>query len=379
MHPDDIRASILDGTIRAISVDTCIFDAANLRLEHGQLKQLESLAASGFRLVFSEMTVKEIRGHLAKKTEEARSSLQKGLADSVNHWALPEEKKNQLLKDVVGDADFNGAATTRLSTFLQRCKAEIVGAREHLDVDKLISSYFDQKAPFESTKDKKSEFPDAIALLSLGSWANQERTSILFVTKDKGCTSYCETDGRLAAIDDLGAALTLVQERNDHTRKLTDLVARRIEQGAYPEFAEQLTRRISDSLHDIDFRPEATSAFYFDAEMDGEHVVDAKFESKNGIPVLNPVGYVDDELTVQGNVAVNLEVVGVFSFSVRDGIDRDMVRIGRGRAARKLRLNIEVLYTFEDFANDEPELVEIELVPTSIDVNFGEVGPDYES
>ncbi|EIF31910.1 hypothetical protein BCh11DRAFT_07461 [Burkholderia sp. Ch1-1] len=215
--------------------------------------------------------------------------------------------------------------------------------------------------------------------MSLGSWANQERTSILFVTKDKGCTSYCETDGRLAAIDDLGAALTLVQERNDHTRKLTDLVARRIEQGAYPEFAEQLTRRISDSLHDIDFRPEATSAFYFDAEMDDEHVVDAKFESKDGIPVLNPVGYVDDELAVQGNVVVNLEVVGVFSFSVRDGIDRDMVRIGRGRAARKLRLNIEVLYTFEDFANDEPELVEIEIVPTSIDVNFGEVGPDYES
>jgi hypothetical protein len=113
--------------------------------------------------------------------------------------------------------------------------------------------------------------------------------------------------------------------------------------------------------------------------MDGEHVVDAKFESKDGIPVLNPVGYVDDELTVQGNVAVNLEVVGVFSFSVRDGIDRDMVRIGRGRAARKLRLNIEILYTFEDFANDEPELVEIEIVPTSIDVNFGAVGPDYES
>ncbi|MFC4421554.1 PIN domain-containing protein [Cupriavidus pampae] len=83
MNPDEIRASILDGTIRAISVDTCIFDASGLRLEHGQLKQLEGLAASGFRLVFSEMTLKELRGHLAKKTEEARSSLQKGLAESV--------------------------------------------------------------------------------------------------------------------------------------------------------------------------------------------------------------------------------------------------------------------------------------------------------
>jgi hypothetical protein len=77
MNPEDIRASILEGTIRAISVDTCIVDAANLRLEHGQLKQLESLAGSGFRLAFSAMTVKEIRRHLAKNTEEARFSLQK--------------------------------------------------------------------------------------------------------------------------------------------------------------------------------------------------------------------------------------------------------------------------------------------------------------
>ncbi|WP_241021678.1 PIN domain-containing protein [Burkholderia sp. Ac-20353] len=185
--PDEIRANILDGTIRAISVDTCIFDASGLRLEHGQLKQLESLAASGFRLVFSEMTLKELRRHLAKKTEEARSALQKGLAESVNYWALSEERRHQIYEEIVGNADFKGKAEARLTVFLERCKAERIGVRENLDVDKLISSYFEPKAPFESTKDKKSEFPDAIVLLSLESWAAREQTSILFVTKDQGC------------------------------------------------------------------------------------------------------------------------------------------------------------------------------------------------
>ncbi|WP_042326980.1 PIN domain-containing protein [Paraburkholderia ginsengisoli] len=341
------------------------------------MKQLESLAASGFRLVFSEMTLKEIRGHLAKKTEEARSSLQKGLADSVNHWALPEEKRKQLLRDVVGDADFNAASKARLSAFLERCKAEIAGAQEHLEVDKLIALYFDQKAPFESTKDKKSEFPDAITLLSLGSWATKQKTSVLFVTRDKGCISYCETAERLAAIDDLGAALTLVQERNEHTRKLTDTVAQRIQEGAYPDFLEQLTSTIANNVHDLNIIPEASSSFYFDAEMEDEHVVDAEFESKDGRPVLNPVGYVNDVLTVQGIVTVNLGLVGAFSFSMRDGIDRDMVRIGHGRAEREVTVSIEVLYTFEDFEDGEPELVEIEIVPTRFEVDFGEVNPDY--
>jgi len=111
--------------------------------------------------------------------------------------------------------------------------------------------------------------------------------------------------------------------------------------------------------------------------MEDEHVVDAEFESKDGRPVLNPVGYVNDVLTVQGIVTVNLGLVGAFSFSMRDGIDRDMVRIGHGRAEREVTVSIEVLYTFEDFEDGEPELVEIEIVPTRFEVDFGEVNPDY--
>lgn len=62
-----------------------------------------------------------------------------------------------------------------------------------------------------------------------------------------------------------------------------------------------------------------------------------------------------------------------------EAIDRDMVRIGTGRAETNLSVNVEVLYTFEDFEHGEPELVQIEVVPTTIEVDFGEVGPDYES
>jgi hypothetical protein len=111
--------------------------------------------------------------------------------------------------------------------------------------------------------------------------------------------------------------------------------------------------------------------------MDDEHVVDAALESQDGTPVLKPVGYINDVLTVRGNVTVKLEVVGAFSFSVRDGIDRGMVRIGSGRAKRDVTVSIEVLYTFEDFEDGEPELVEIEIVPTRFEVDFEEVSQDY--
>ncbi|RFU47068.1 hypothetical protein D0B32_12955 [Paraburkholderia sp. DHOC27] len=87
----------------------------------------------------------------------------------------------------------------------------------------------------------------------------------------------------------------------------------------------------------------------------------------------------DDVLTVQGNVNVNLELVGELSCSLKNDIDRDTVRIGHALAERELNVSSEVLSTFEDFKNGEPELVEIEIVPTTVEVVFRGVGPYYES
>ncbi|MFM0048336.1 hypothetical protein [Caballeronia grimmiae] len=92
------------------------------------------------------------------------------------------------------------------------------------------------------------------------------------------------------------------------------MVVQRIQEGVYPEFLEQLTSTIANNVHKLNIIPEASSSFYFDAEMDDEHVVAAAFESKNGTPVLKSVGYFNDVLTVQGNVTVNLELVAALSF-----------------------------------------------------------------
>ncbi len=52
-----IKAKLLDGSIGAISLDTCIFSRAGYRLDQGNLWRLEQFKGNAFRLIFSEVTL----------------------------------------------------------------------------------------------------------------------------------------------------------------------------------------------------------------------------------------------------------------------------------------------------------------------------------
>jgi predicted nucleic acid-binding protein len=98
----DLRERILSGAVSAVSFDTNIFEMAGLRLEHGYLKHLEQFSKGDVRLVFSEVTFGELRAHLLRKTEEALSSLRKGVADVTTYWASSEEVGAGVIEKLTG-------------------------------------------------------------------------------------------------------------------------------------------------------------------------------------------------------------------------------------------------------------------------------------
>jgi hypothetical protein len=99
---NDLRERILSGAISAVSFDTDIFEMAGLRLEHGYLKHLEQFSKGDIRLVFSEVTLGELRAHLLRKTEEALSSLRKGVADVTTYWASSDEVGPGVVEKLTG-------------------------------------------------------------------------------------------------------------------------------------------------------------------------------------------------------------------------------------------------------------------------------------
>lgn len=371
------KAKLLDGTIGAISVDTCIFTANDYRLDKGVLKLLEQFKNNTFELIFSEITIKEVRSHIAKHSDEAKVKLRSALRDIGKYWQEQAGKEASVIDSLLGTDAVKEMATNKLKDFVSKCDATLIPAKTTLDIDELLKMYFDLQPPFESSAEKKSEFPDAIALLSLQVWAKKQGKAVLFVTKDKGCKSFCDVSDHLYAVDSLTDALSLIQQRDAHLSTLCTTLETAINNGKYPDLIDRIEATIADDIYSIDWMPEADASYYYDSELEDVELISATFNGAHGQPEFSIVDYRDDMLVVQVSMQIEVDASCNFTFSVKDGIDHDMVHIGDSSVSIKQSVKVDVLLTFATPNIVNPEIVEIELVYGRRTIDFGSVEPDY--
>lgn len=160
------KAKVLGGEISALSIDACIFSEKGNRLNDAVFRHLEQFKGNAFRLVFSEVTIKEVLSHIAKDAEEAKQKMVSALRLVSFYWPLGANHKTIAEKMMGGELP-KSVASKQVKDFVTRCGAEIVEAQKSVDLSVVLSRYFNIQAPFETAREKKSEFPDAIALLSL--------------------------------------------------------------------------------------------------------------------------------------------------------------------------------------------------------------------
>ena len=373
----EIRSKLLDGSITAISIDTCIFTRAGYQLDKGIFKQLEQFKGNSFRLVFSEVTLKEVLGHIKKHADEEQTRLLTALRGVAKYWTISQETHSKVTKELLNELDPKALSELILKSFVKRCGAEIIEAKSTVDITDLLKSYFETIPPFESSGNKKAEFPDAITLLSLESWAKKEGTALLLVTCDKGCIQYCEQTQNIFAISDLRTALTLIQERDSHCGKLCESIDQLIAKGNYPNIIDAIETEIANDIWSIDWIPDANAAYYFEPEMQDIEVKNVSFASPNGLAELQPVDFSTDKLVAQASVNVDIKAHCDFTFSTRDWIDKDMICIGSSESVTEDQIELDVLLTFVNVNSGLPELVNIELVPARRNIDFDTVEPDY--
>lgn len=371
------KTKLLDGTIGAISIDTCIFTTNDYGLDKGVLKHLEQFKGNTFELIFSEITIKEVRGHIAKRCDEAKVKLRSALRGIGKYWQEHAGQESLVIDNLLGTEPIKDLTSNKLKDFITRCGASLVKTKTELDIDELLKMYFDLQPPFEFSADKKSEFPDAMALLSLQSWAIKHHKAVLFVTNDHGCIRFCERSDHLYPIDSLTNALSLIQQRNEHLSILCNTLESLISSGKYPDLINLIEIAISDDIWSIDWMLEADSYHYYEAELEEIDLASTAFAGPDWRPKFSVVDYRDDMLVVQVTMQIELDTLCNFNFSVKDGFDHDMVHIGDSSVRSKQSVNVDVLLTFENPNVENPEIVEIELVYCRRTLDFGSVEPDY--
>ena len=127
----------------------------------------------------------------------------------------------------------------RFDRFLEMTGCEIIPANG-ADMDRLIKMYFDPSAPFETSKNKKNEFPDAIALITMEEWAKLNNKKLLAITKDQGWSDFAARSEWIFTEQDLAAGLEMLQDDAEVARGIVTNFLTRMENGDEPAALKRL-------------------------------------------------------------------------------------------------------------------------------------------
>jgi hypothetical protein len=379
MKLDELKNLVRAGQFGAITLDTSIFDAQGLRLESGLLKQLEQFRYSSTRLILSEIVREETISHLTQKARDAQKEIEKSLKQAKEHWQVEDKDIEDIKKTIFAGDEAQEIASKRFSQFVEVTSLEIIEAQDYVRVGDLIQKYFQAKPPFSETGKKKNEFPDAIALMSLERWANNNQTKIIVVTSDNDWKNFCQGSERLVAIDDFAGALGLfqLQDADDICKYLSE----RYDKGELEDVKEAISNALEYRMSDINIYPEASSDFRY--EQESAEVTLNGFDFKLLEPpnlIFRPVSFDDDTLVVESKLSVDVNIECDFSFYVYDSIDKDDVRMGSNSASVQTNLDVDILVSFIgdlDKVGAEVEVDDVEIEITVPEVDFGMIAPDW--
>lgn len=363
---DEIKAAIADGRVGAITIDTTVFDAKQKTFHNVLLRRLDQFHKRDVRLVIADVIANEMKAHLRDDAIETQRALKKALRTHTIRWGrTPVAGEDERLLVV---ADPIAYAAAEFDAFLEHVRGEIVNASETpRAVEQTLSRYFSKQPPFGSADKRKSEFPDAFALLVLETFAASRETLLLCVAPDKGWVEFADQSAHLVCVDRLETALALFNDADQH---LADAIVQQWRQGEAGEFLEEVAHAFEYRLDDLDFEIDGHADILFEAEP-----LSATLEFVSPQTIENPTVIAVDGDTVTFNVRVNATVSyeALFTFFVMDSIDKDHVDLGSEAASIEATLPFNLTINADRSMIEGIVFNEVEVNKVRFEVDFGYV------
>lgn len=363
-----------------ITIDSSVLKNEGYKFDEGLLNQLTQFKDSPVKVVQSDVVHNEGKMHIAESIRSARGEIHKALRSVAKQLKVDEPRVNAAkeLLDIPGtEADI---AEDRLKAFYDRIGAEVVKSEDYIDFSRLMDMYFKVEAPFEAGRDKRAEFPDAIALLSLEKWAEENGFKMIAVSSDNGWKNYSLSSSVIKVVGSLSEAISLFQPHNQ-----VNLIVARIQTDALFDANNYVFKAIEHKLiGSIDaavISVEADSFLIWEEDevyatyRDHDLVTD-----KNGVVAVRVVRIQSDLIVIEVSSEVDCEVTASFNFSIYDSIDKDYVYMGGLTTSKEETYFTDILITLTgDFSKgfEGLEVSNVEVLETISLVDFGTIGPDY--
>jgi hypothetical protein len=189
------------------------------------------------------------------------------------------------------------------------------------------------------------------------------------VSNDGDWGRFAEQSPRVIVVPALAPALNLFNMDDA-------FVAARLAANLTSGTALRLSAKIDAALEGAVevFDVDASAPYYFEAE--DEYATIDEWEVTE--PRFDVVESDAEFVTLAFSLTVKATFEASFSFTVRDGIDRDYIGIGGAQASTTESFDVQVLITVaRDDEGPDPEVVDLEIEAPSLSVDFGHVEVDH--
>ena len=316
------------------------------------------------------MVTGEIIRHLTEKAAEAQQTLHAAVRHIKTHWHRDTDAVA-----VMASLGINCAAaefaTRYFDDYVKLTGAEIISADNRVTHEEIRHRYFANQRPFSTAKAKKDEFPDALALLSLEHWAQQNDTIMLVISHDGDWKAFCELSKHLICAPKLDQALGYFN------RDFGFVVARAVallRANEAPEFHRAIGQAVERYFEDFDPDIEASANAYYELD-----VLEATVQGWdiNELYEQTAVNSDDEVVAFSMHVEVTADIEATFDFQVWDGVDKEYMPLGSGTAKTEASVDLELVITIGRETDPEPDVYQIDVQPRSITLDFGQIEPDW--
>jgi hypothetical protein len=365
---DEIVTLIRESKVTCVTLDTSELRQHGYRFSERPLSSLEQLKDFKIQILFSEIIVREVKSHLIEEAVDAARDLSKSKAEFAKKWRdnSPVEKFDEEVVRTAASAKFNGI----WDEFSNRIAAHLVEASQIRDLGQLLDRYFDALPPFSKGR-KKNEFPDAIALLSIESFAAKYDGYALAVSRDSDWEGYCIQSERLILINDINQCLDAF---NQSERSFALKLQASLERNRSDEVYNAVLASVTEQVENEGFYAIADSQFTVEAEPDTLKVLD--FEHFGEPAIIESDA---EKIVIQINSLLHCTFGASFNFSHYDSVDKDEVYMGRGYGVTEDTIDLSLIITLpRSAAGVDFSSIEVQAKWPEPIIDFGEVEPDWD-
>lgn len=369
-------AQLWDGEISFFSIDTDVIQSAGYNFEAGALNQLHKQLPSSMELQLTDVVANEVVNHLMIPVLKSIQELRSAAANLKRKADLPMDQVSDLF---LGFAPAESSRTyfrKRVEDYAERCRGGILPTEGDGILGELFRRYFAVDAPFETKTVKKSEFPDAAALLVLEAYAVDNDAIGIVVSNDGGWQAFASQSDHLYCVRTLEELTALFTATGEVAAQIQAAIREAIEDARSPlrsQLSDALTDHVGNATWDV-------GDIYSDTGARVEGEVSNVQLADHDLLIENTAIWNDEEdpakWLVEVTASVKVEVSTSVTTFIWDSIDRDEVELSGDSVDNEVEIEVTAFLTCSNVqAGSAPQEwdVEVEIAPEDYSVDVGEV------